>query len=95
MADVSSPSGRPPNWPTVQPRSTPATAAPARSAAQAAFFQAALGGQSVPAQPAPQAAQIRTAPPVRMARAPDLTIQMPKEEPARILRPGSIINIVV
>jgi hypothetical protein len=84
MADV-----RPPSWPTNAPRDTAVAKTPARSAAQAAFFQAALGGQSISSQPTPQP------PPARAARAPDLTIQMPREEPTKILRPGSIINIVV
>jgi hypothetical protein len=72
------------------PRNTAAPTAGARSAAQQAFFQAALGGQAVATPRAPV-----TAAPPRMTRAPDLTIQMPREEPAKILKPGSIINIVV
>ena len=85
MADV-----RPPFWPAATPRNTASPNTAARSVAQQAFFQAALGGQAVAAPRAPV-----TAAPTRMTRAPDLTIQMPREEPAKILRPGSIINIVV
>jgi hypothetical protein len=96
MADI-----RPPNWPVagnggnalVPQKGTGAQ----RAEAQRAFFQAALSGQAVAApqaKPAPVATQAasRDAP---RGRAPDLTIDVPKDEPRKILRPGSIIDIWV
>jgi hypothetical protein len=93
MADI-----RPPNWPAapngalVPQKGTSS----ARAEAQRAFFQAALSSQGVvapTAKPAPQATDTAQAAP--RARAPDLTIKMPDEEPRKILRPGSIIDIRV
>jgi hypothetical protein len=81
MADI-----RPAQLPLVRTQSAPAPASDARAAAQrAAFFQAALTGKVE--TPAPHLAP--------SARAPDLTIQMPTEAPPKILRPGSLVNIVV
>ena len=81
--------------------STPAT--DARSAAQRAFFQAALaktGAAAAPAAPtralAPQAApaarESRAVQPA-VTRVKDETVAQP--QPGRILRPGSIVDIKV
>ncbi|MBS0411582.1 MAG: hypothetical protein JSR86_16820 [Proteobacteria bacterium] len=99
MADI-----RPPNWPVagaggaLVPQKGTGTQ---RAEAQRAFFQAALSAQGVSAPqppPAPVAAQAAASRPTD-ARAPDLTIKMPEpptdEEPRKILRPGSIIDIRV
>ena len=82
------------NNPFIQAASTPTSggANSARLAAQKAFFEAALGRASAPAAPvqaaAPVAAPVRQdfrASPQAMAEGP----------PQRILRPGSLLNIVV
>ncbi len=91
MADI-----RPPNWPVSDGRALVPQkgTGSARAEAQRAFFQAALTAQGLAApaaKPAP-AAPAQAAP---RPRAPDLTIQMPDEEPRKILRPGSIIDIRV
>jgi hypothetical protein len=66
----------------------------ARSAAQRAFFQTALGGAAKPAAPAATAAPPASTPTVfaqPVQRIPD-----PKAEaPTRVLRPGSLLDIRV
>lgn len=76
---------RPPIFPT-QPQA-PQAQAPARSSAQQAFFQAALG------RPAPAAAQPQAQP----AAAPvqRMPASLPADPPSKILRPGSILDIRV
>ncbi|MGA0602589.1 hypothetical protein ACO2Q3_17915 [Caulobacter sp. KR2-114] len=98
MADI-----RTPNWPAagnsgnalVPQKGTGSQ----RAEAQRAFFQAALTGQAVtapqtaaPAAPTQATATSQDAP---RGRRPDLTIEVPKDEPQKILRPGSIIDIWV
>lgn len=82
---------RPPSWPNLPAapsRSGPAT--DARSVAQRAFFEQALGGSAAAAPPPQDLA--RPAPRVRQA---DLRIEIPDAPPTKILRPGSIIDIKV
>lgn len=71
--------------PTLRPQ-TPAAPGPARdvSAAQRAFFRAALGQAAEPAAPEPQ--------PIPQAAQPAAA---PKAEPERFSRPGSIVDIRV
>lgn len=79
-----------PNPYPVQPAATPAADA-ARQAAQKAFFAAAMGRVGAPA--APQATAFAPAPaPVQRAEIrPDPTA----EAPAKVLRPGSLLDIRV
>ncbi len=81
------------NNPFIQAASTPQTggADSARLAAQKAFFEAAMGRPSAPAAPA-QAAQPAPSPARQDFRA---SPQQMAEAPQRILRPGSLLNIVV
>jgi hypothetical protein len=89
---------RPPAWPVAATPSAPqgaaGPAAAARTAAQKAFFDAALRGVA-PQAPARETTTVQAQPAPRAARAPDLTIQLPEEPPQKILRPGSIIDIRV
>ena len=81
MADI-----RPTSW---QPAPAPTTT-PARTAAQKAFFDAALGRASAPSAP------VAAPPPV--APTPQRTVQtanLPEEPPKKILRPGSLLDIRV
>ena len=73
----------------------------ARSAAQRAFFQAAMGQ---PAAPAPAAQpQVQPQAQVQRAAAPQASAQpigriptnLPADPPTRILRPGSLLDIKV
>ncbi|WP_133254950.1 hypothetical protein [Phenylobacterium hankyongense] len=80
------PTGLPPVQPAVQPQRSEA----ARLEAQKAFFQLATGKAQAPVAAAPTA--LATAP-VRAA-APAPRIAAPSAEPpARILRPGSLLDI--
>jgi hypothetical protein len=74
---------RAPQWPAVRTPTPAAPKADARAQAQRAFFQAALTGKTEDAPRAPA------------AKAPDLRVQMPAEEPQKILRPGSFVDIRV
>ncbi len=94
MADI-----RPPNWPVANggalvPQKGTGSA---RAEAQRAFFQAALTSQGVTAPTAKLAPQapVQTTDQPQRPRAPDLMIKMPEEQPGKILRPGSIIDIRV
>ena len=81
MADI-----RPTSW---QPAPAPTTS-PARTAAQRAFFDAALGRAGAPAAPVPALAPV--------APTPQRTVQatsLPEEAPKKVLRPGSLIDIRV
>lgn len=81
--------------PFIQAASTPQTggADSARLAAQKAFFEAAMG-KAAPAAPAQAAAPV--APPVqRDFRASPQAMADAQEQPRKILRPGSLLNIVV
>lgn len=76
--------------PTVPPASQPGAtpAGPVRTAAQRAFFEAALGKAA--AAPAPSAPAAPAATPVEARAAP-----APSEPPRKILRPGSLLDIRV
>ena len=82
------------NNPVIQAASTPQTggADSARLAAQKAFFEAALGRSNGPAAPVAPPAPV--AQPLRQdfRASPQ---QMAEATPQRILRPGSLLNIVV
>lgn len=99
MADI-----RTPNWPAAGNSGTALVPQKGtdsqRAEAQRAFFQAALTGQQVaPPPPAAPTAPVQAAAAATQdaprGRRPDLTIEVPKEEPQKILRPGSIIDIWV
>jgi hypothetical protein len=75
---------RPAGPPSLQP-AQPQRADPARLAAQRAFFELAAGKAQAPAA---SAARASPAPVQRMAAAP-------AEPPAKLLRPGSLLNIRV
>jgi hypothetical protein len=91
---------RPFNPPAVTPQQP--TSAPVRArgaaeakAAQRAFFQQALGDATpVRASPvAAPAAQTHAAPPARAAQG--VVRPIPEEPPARVMRPGSFVDIKV
>ncbi len=89
---------RPPVWPQAPSQAPGGARAPAdsaRAAAQKAFFEAALGRAQGPAAPeAPRAAE--AAPPVVHAiPLRETRIDPAEEPPQRILRPGSLLNILV
>ena len=84
----------------IRPNSVPTPPASgadvARQAAQRAFFDAAMGRAGAPAAAAPQAARLSTvataaAPPPGAGLRPDPAA----EPPARLLRPGSLLDIRV
>jgi len=83
---------RPMTWP-------PAPIAPARAdpkaAAQRAFFEQALGRATSPAPQTQVVAQTVATPPAVRVRPVDLKIDIPDAPPAKIPRPGSIIDIKV
>lgn len=88
---------RPPVWPTVQ-QPPSGGAGNARTAAQRAFFQAALEKTGAPQ---PQAQAIQT-PTIRAETVPQPAAQrvrsefvQPTEQPQKILRPGSLLDIKV
>jgi hypothetical protein len=92
---------RPPVWPqAAAPASDGARPVdPAKMAAQRAFFEAALGRApaaqpAAPAQPATPARLAEPAPPAQHAT-PVRPIQVDDDAQHRILRPGSLLNIVV
>jgi hypothetical protein len=73
----------------------------ARNAAQRAFFQAAMGQASAPAapraqvQPQAQAPRVTAAPQAAAPPAGRIPTNLPPDPPARILRPGSLLDIKV
>ncbi|MDR3512662.1 MAG: hypothetical protein P4L73_13585 [Caulobacteraceae bacterium] len=79
---------------TPQPPATTSPAADARTAAQRAFFQAALvkAGAPTAAQPAPARAETRAVQPA-VTKVQDEVVTPP--HPGRILRPGSLVDIKV
>lgn len=87
---------RPAGWPTVP--SKPAATAPAGPAAQtrAAFFQQALG-DAAPTRPAaaPSTVQMQTMAQPQQRPAPQKPFVQPDAQPQKILRPGSLLNIIV
>jgi hypothetical protein len=62
----------------------------ARTAAQKAFFQAALGQTAQPMAPRPESVSAAAAP-----RAQRIPTNLPADPPERILRPGSLLDIRV
>lgn len=85
---------RPAGWPSVPSK----PAAPSGPAAQtrAAFFQQALG-DAAPTRPvaAPSTVQLQTMAQPQQRPAPQKPFVQPDAQPQRILRPGSLLNIVV
>lgn len=81
MADI-----RPTHW---QPAPAAPTS-PGRSAAQKAFFAAAMGRAGALAAPVPAAAPVT--PPVQR---PLQASALPEEAPKKVLRPGSLVDIRV
>ena len=81
MADI-----RPTSW---QPAPAP-TATPARTAAQKAFFDAAMGRAGVTAAPVPAPAPVTPAPQRTVQ-----TVALPEDPPKKIPRPGSLLDIRV
>lgn len=80
---------RPSVWPAVQTAANGAGGA--KSAAQRAFFDAALGkATGAPAAPAQVQAAPVPAPPVQR-----IPVSQPTEPPTKILRPGSLLDIRV
>jgi len=80
------------------PPATPATSAgadAARLAAQRAFFQQALGRPAAAAPPAAAQASIRAQAPAPPVRTVEVRPSPNAEAPARILRPGSLLDIRV
>lgn len=77
----------------IRPTSLPATPAPAtspaRTAAQRAFFDAAMGRAG---SAAPAAEPVKAAAPVAQRT---VQAQIPEEPPKKILRPGSLLDIRV
>ncbi|AZS23198.1 MULTISPECIES: hypothetical protein [unclassified Caulobacter] len=88
---------RPAGWPTV-PSKTSSTPAAGQGGAstRAAFFQAALG-DAAPTRPAaaPSTVQMQTMAQPQQRQAPPKPFVQPDAQPTRILRPGSLLNIVV
>ncbi len=87
---------RPAGWPTVpsKPASAPTTGPAAQT--RAAFFQSALGdaGAARPAA-APSTVQMQTMAQPQQRPAPQKPFVQPDAQPQKILRPGSLLNIVV
>jgi len=87
---------RPAGWPTVPSKSAPTPAAGQAASTRAAFFQQALG-DAAPTRPAvaPSTVQLQTMAQPQQRPAPQKPFVQPEAQPARILRPGSLLNIVV
>jgi hypothetical protein len=87
---------RPAGWPSVpsQPASPPSTGAGAQT--RAAFFQSALG-DAAPTRPAvaPSTVQMQTMAQPQQRQAPPKPFVQPDAQPQKILRPGSLLNIVI
>ena len=88
---------RPAGWPSVpsQPASTSSTGG-AGAQTRAAFFQSALG-DAAPTRPAvaPSTVQMQTMAQPQQRQAPQKPFVQPDAQPQKILRPGSLLNIVV
>lgn len=92
---------RPAGWPTVpsKPAAAPSNGAGSTGPAaqtRAAFFQQALG-DSAPTRPAaaPSTVQMQTMAQPQQRPAPQKPFVQPDAQPQRILRPGSLLNIIV
>jgi hypothetical protein len=81
-----------PNFQTPQPQATQRPDA-ARSAAQRAFFNAALGNTTAPSAPQAQPSVQFSAEPARPTQ--KIPTSLPTEPPTRIMRPGSFLDIKV
>lgn len=85
----------------IRPNAFPAQSGPApvadaaRTAAQKAFFDAAMGRSAPPAAPAAPPAPAFTAPAAPVQRAELRPATVPAEPPAKLLRPGSLLDIRV
>ncbi len=92
---------RPFNPPVVTTQPTPSAQGTVRArgtaeakAAQRAFFQQALG-DATPVRAAPPAAPVVQAQGAQPVRAAGLVRPIPEEPPARVMRPGSFVDIKV
>lgn len=90
---------RPAGWPSVPAKTTATTATPAAGQGgqtRAAFFQAALG-DAAPARPAvaPSTVQMQTMAQPQQRQAPPKPFVQPDAPPTKVLRPGSLLNILV
>jgi hypothetical protein len=87
---------RPAGWPSVpsKPASTPSTGSSAQT--RAAFFQAAVADAG-PTRPvaAPSTLQMQTMAQPQQRPAPQRPFVQPDAQPQKVLRPGSLLNIVV
>ncbi|PZR36785.1 hypothetical protein [Caulobacter segnis] len=86
---------RPAGWPVV-PSQTPSVPAKTGAATRAAFFQAALT-EAAPARPAaaPSTVQLQAQAQPQQRAAPQKPFVQPDAQPQKILRPGSLLNILV
>lgn len=87
---------RPAGWPNVPSKTTSTPAAGQSASTRAAFFQAALG-DAAPTRPAaaPSTVQMQTMAQPQQRQAPPKPFVQPDAQPTKILRPGSLLNIVV
>jgi hypothetical protein len=86
---------RPPVWPPVTPPAS-GGAGNARTAAQRAFFEAALGKTAAPqGRPTPAPAVRAETVPQPAAQRVRTEFVQPTEQPQKILRPGSLLDIKV
>lgn len=87
---------RPAGWPSVPAKtaSTPATGAAAQT--RAAFFQSAMG-DAAPTRPAaaPSTLHMQTMAQPQQRQAPPKAFVQPEAQPQKVLRPGSLLNILV
>ncbi len=87
---------RPPARPAFPPpASTRPTEPASASAAQRAFFQAALGKAQAPAAPAPAPRTTTVATPAATPLRAERVVAPTAEAPTRYLRPGSLLDIKV
>ena len=87
---------RPAGWPSVPSQSAQTPAKGAAASTRAAFFQQALG-DAAPARPAaaPSTVQMQTMAQPQQRPAPKKPVEQPDAQPQKILRPGSLLNIIV
>lgn len=85
---------RPTGLPSVPPKAAPASGPGAQT--RAAFFQAALG-DAAPTRPAaaPSTVQMQTMAQPQQRQAPQRPFVQPDAQPQKVLRPGSLLNILV
>lgn len=88
---------RPAGWPNVPATTAPTPAAKAGASTRAAFFQAALSETTVsrPIQSVASAQMQAQASAAPQRQAPARPFTQPDAQPQKILRPGSLLNIVV